>query len=68
MGPAEPRPHDTTWYQEAHLRHANEFAADRWAFNNLLASFFSKQMHLVAAAIALLFDSLDLLDRFDFAP
>lgn len=63
----EPSPHETTWYQEAHLRHANEFDADRWAFNTLLASF-SNHMHLVAAAIALLFDSLDLLDRFNFAP
>lgn len=63
----EPVAHDTTWYQEAHLRHANEFAADRWAFNTLLASF-SNDMHLVAVAVAMLFDSLDLLDRFDFAP
>lgn len=63
----EPAPHETTWYQEAHLRHANELAADRWAFNTLLASF-SSNMHLVAVAVALLFDSLDLLDRFDFSP
>jgi hypothetical protein len=63
----EPSRRETTWYQEAHLRHANEFAADRWAFITLLASF-SNDMHFVAAAIALLFDSLDLLDRFDFAP
>jgi hypothetical protein len=63
----EPPAHETTWYQEAHLRHVNELDADRWAFNTLLASF-SNDMHLVAVAVALLFDSLDLLDRFDFAP
>jgi hypothetical protein len=63
----EPIAHETTWYQEAHLRHADEFAADRWAFNTLLASF-SNDMHLIAVAIALLFDTLDALDRFDFAP
>jgi hypothetical protein len=63
----EPNTHETTWYQEAHLRHANEFAADQFAFNTLLSSF-SNDMHLVAVAVALLFDSLDLLDRFDFAP
>jgi len=63
----EPSAHATTWYQEAHLRHANEFTADRWAFNTLLASF-SNQMHLVAAAVSLLFDALDALDRFDFTP
>jgi hypothetical protein len=62
----EPGARDTTWYQEAHLRHANEFVADRWAFNTLLASL-SNDLHLVAVAIALLFDCLDLLDRFDFA-
>lgn len=66
-GHQEPVRHETTWYQEAHLRHANELAADRWAFNTLLASF-SNDMHLVAVAIAMLFDSLDVLDRFDFAP
>jgi hypothetical protein len=66
-GHQEPVAHETTWYQEAHLRHSNEFAADRWAFNTLLASF-SNDVHLVAVAVALLFDSLDVLDRFDFAP
>jgi hypothetical protein len=63
----EPVAHDTTWYQEAHSRHANEFWADRWAFNTLLASF-SNDMNLVTVAIALLFDALDALDRFDFSP
>ncbi|MFT3800811.1 MAG: hypothetical protein QM766_06275 [Burkholderiaceae bacterium] len=67
QGHEEPVAHETTWYQEAHLRHANEFEADRWAFNTLLASF-SNDMHLVAVAVAMLFDSLDVLDRFDFAP
>lgn len=67
QGHKEPVAHETTWYQEAHLRHANEFEADKDAFNTLLASF-SNDMHLVAVAVAMLFDSLDVLDRFDFAP
>lgn len=66
-GHQEPVAHETTWYQEAHLRHSNEFAADSWAFNTLLSSF-SKDTHLVAVAVAMLFDCLDVLDRFDFAP
>lgn len=63
----EPDAHATTYYQEAHLRHADEFSADRWAFNTLLSSF-SNEMHLVALAVFMLFDALDALDRFDFAP
>jgi hypothetical protein len=63
----EPVARATTWYQEAHMRQANEFEADKWAFNTLLSSF-SNDLHLVSVAIAMLFDSLDLLDRFEFAP
>lgn len=63
----EPIAHETTFFQEAHLRHVNEFAADRWAFNTLLSSF-SNDLNLVAVAIAMLFDCLDLLERYDFAP
>jgi hypothetical protein len=63
----EPDPRATTWYQDAHIRHSNEFDADRWAFQTLLASF-SNDLHLVTVAIAMLFDALELLDRFDFAP
>jgi len=63
----EPDPRETTWYQEAHLRHTNEFDADQFAFNMLLTTF-RNQMHFVVVAVALLFDALDLLDRFDFAP
>jgi hypothetical protein len=40
--------------------------ADQWAFKTLAS--FSNDMHLAAAAIALLYDALDLLDRFDFTP
>lgn len=63
----EPNAHATTWYQEAHMRHSNEFSADAWAFNTLLSSF-SNDLHLVTLSICLLFDALDALDRFDFAP
>jgi len=64
---AEPNMYETTWYQEAHLRHQDEFDADAWAFKTLLSSF-SNNIDSVTSAIALLFDALDLLDRHSFTP
>lgn len=58
---------DLTHYQDVHFRHAKKFSVDKWAFNTLLCSF-NIDIHWVTVAIALLFDSLDLLDRYELSP